>query len=230
MRFDVLKKFLILLVLPVLSCTSSVNDELIKGSRVVTSQTRTLGVNDLQSIELNSAYRASFSTRLDTAVIFVIADDNLFPYVETNISNGAISIGEKDGYAIRTSNDINIDVKSHSLKNVVVNGSGELYVDALSGVDPHFTVNGSGIVTVTNFKSSLASGFINGNGLIQLGSEISTSKIAALNITIVGDGKVKIFTIVDKLNVSIIGSGVVNYKGNPAITKSISGSGEVVKF
>jgi hypothetical protein len=54
-------------------------------------------------------------------------------------------------------------------------------------------------------------------------------KIAKLCSSIRGSGDMKVY-ISDILNVKIVGSGKVKYKGNPDITSNIVGSGRVVKL
>jgi hypothetical protein len=105
---------------------------------------------------------------------------------------------------------------------MVLEGSGKIECKA-DVEDLHSQIEGSGEIIITG--SALNAEFrITGSGH-QNGSQLTTDVCTTY---IAGSGIID--TRVSKtLDVTIMGSGIVNYFGNPVITSYISGSGKIVK-
>ena len=107
------------------------------------------------------------------------------------------------------------------LSNVIISGSGKIEAETESSILTS-TISGSGRIDVSGKADELkhnilGSGNLNGFGLETTDAEISTS----------GSGKSKIL-VTSNLDVTIIGSGSVYYKGTPTITTNISGVGQII--
>jgi hypothetical protein len=96
--------------------------------------------------------------------------------------------------------DCAADVKNLSSK---IEGSGEIRING-SALNSDFKVIGSGHQRASELITDVCTAYISGSGIID--TEVNNS-----------------------LDVTIIGSGIVNYFGNPVITSYISGSGKIVK-
>ena len=213
----------LLLLLPFFRCSSSEESEKIIGSGTVKSEFRALDTGAINTIELNGAFNVGFSTRRSGLGLYVTAEDNLLPYIETKQSNGVITIDKKEGYTLRNSKDINIDIKALSLKDLIINGTGTFIVDTIQGVNPTIRINGSGNLTVSNFRCDSYTAVLDGNGIMFL-----NGSCPILTTTINGSGQADVFAT-KKIYATINGSGVIRYKGTSDITKSINGSGAVTK-
>ncbi|MGB3778147.1 MAG: head GIN domain-containing protein [Tunicatimonas sp.] len=107
------------------------------------------------------------------------------------------------------------------LSNVIISGSGKIEAETESSILTS-TISGSGRIDISGKADELkhnilGSGNLNGFGLEITDAEVSTS----------GSGKSKIL-VTSNLNVTIIGSGSVYYKGTPTITTNISGVGQII--
>jgi hypothetical protein len=96
--------------------------------------------------------------------------------------------------------DCAADVKNLSSK---IEGSGEIKIIG-SALNSDFKVIGSGHQRASELNTDVCTAYISGSGIID--TDVNNS-----------------------LDVTIIGSGIVNYFGNPVITSYISGSGKIVK-
>jgi hypothetical protein len=96
--------------------------------------------------------------------------------------------------------DCAADVKSLTSK---IEGSGEIRING-TALRSDFKVIGSGHQRAGEFNTDVCIAYISGSGIID--TDVNNS-----------------------LDVTIIGSGIVNYFGNPVITSHISGSGKIVK-
>lgn len=126
--------------------------------------------------------------------------------------------------------------------SIDLNGSGEIEFDELTADHAEVELAGSGEITCTVFAESVSSR-IEGSGEIKLQGNCVTGEYE-----IIGSGKIKagelsttVCTVhisgsgaVDtrvstSLDVSIIGSGIVYYSGDPVIERYISGSGKIIE-
>jgi hypothetical protein len=98
----------------------------------------------------------------------------------------------------------NIDF-SADVENILsrIEGSGDITING-TAISSEFRVIGSGHVRAGGINTDVCTAYISGSGVID--TDVNNS-----------------------LDVTIIGSGVVNYFGNPVITSNISGSGKIVK-
>ena len=96
--------------------------------------------------------------------------------------------------------DCAADVKNLSSK---IEGSGEIKISG-SALNSDFKVIGSGHQRAGQLNTDVCIAYISGSGIID--TDVNNT-----------------------LDVTIIGSGIVNYFGNPVITSYISGSGKIVK-
>jgi hypothetical protein len=193
----------------------------ITGSGNVVSQER--NVTGFTGVVVNGSTKAFIE--MDTAFsVSVKGYENLLPYLETKLVNGALQVGFTDD--VNISND-NTEVHIHlpALDHIETNGSGDMAVTGdVTGSD-HLTaiINGSANITVEKGNADEFEGEINGDGdILALGFQ---SKQATIHIS--GSGNTEI-SVSDKLNVTISGSGNVYYHGTPVITTSITGSGQVI--
>lgn len=108
--------------------------------------------------------------------------------------------------------------------DVDVNGSGDVEADKLQLETCSLNVTGSGDVKL-NGRTALLTAVTIGSGDVEAGG------LAAVSVSVknTGSGDMSVHAI-DKLEVTLAGSGDLGYTGNPDVLKvSTSGSGEVYK-
>ncbi len=176
----------------------------------------------------------------------VEADENLLPYIETQVENGRLSIKSKKNANLRSKNKITIYVSVTKLTGVSLSGSGDIIGNGKFDNDGNtsFKLSGSGSIKIAFNKIAKTEVTISGSGNVRLSgtsgsvaahisgsgnadcSELNCDEVKA---SISGSGNVKV-NANRSIEASIAGSGNVYYKGAATdIQKHVSGSGRVVK-
>jgi hypothetical protein len=233
----------------------------IEGSGDISSEDRE--VQDFDRIQLTGAGDITLAQG-QTEVVIVEADDNLLPYVETEVRAGTLILGFTDEVAdknIRPSQPIKFyvnlidingleisgagDVYSESLDTerfkVEVDGAGDITFDRLTAEQFDIEVNGASDIHVEQLATQDVDVNINGSASIHLSGDTyeqniyidgSGDYLAAdlhsqlADITIQGIGEATVWAV-DNLTVHIPGTGTVRYYGEPIVSFSDPGNGEL---
>lgn len=209
-----------ILLLAMLACSAiPMTSNAVVGSGKVTSETR--NVSGFTGVRL--AGSADVDVKLGPAEsVIVQADDNIVPLIETTVSVGKLIIRTKPFTNIRTANPIHVTVVAKSLDEITLGGSGSIHATGMTGPKLIVALPGSGDITVTGTTSNatitlLGSGNIYCDGL----------KAHSVGVQIMGSGNVTTYAD-ESLDASILGSGNIQYSGQPAqVTKDIKGSGMI---
>jgi hypothetical protein len=194
------------------------DNETVKGSGVIKSEHRDVSKFDA----LTLAGQADVDIAIgDKTEVIVETDDNLLPYIKTEVKENRLAISTKPGHLIYKT--LKVTIITPSLSEVVVDGSGDVAIKGLKGDSFKAVIDGSGDV-VAKGQVKEVKGDINGSGDLELMDLIAQNA----KIEISGSGDVKV-NAVESLKLEIDGSGDIGYKNNPnvKITKSINGSGEI---
>jgi hypothetical protein len=153
----------------------------------------------------------------------VTGDDNILPYLETEVSGGTLVLGEKSGVSLSPSSDIVFKVILRNLDSLGVSGSGLAQAKRLQNPKMKIDLSGSGEVDAEGAADDLdinvsGSGRFRGDGL----------KSKRTRIDISGSGSAVVASS-ETLNATISGSGTVEYIGDPRVHQDISGSGSIRK-
>jgi hypothetical protein len=180
----------------------------------------------------------------DSAQIEINAEDNLMQFIETYVKGSTLYVKLRDNVKLNYILNIRIYLKNSVYHSVTYSGEGSVKNTDTLHTD-HFscTINGvnSAYFNVITPKLDIA---LNGNGYIELSGNAHT-----YNSEIKGNGKVgglglgctdatinvegsggQTITVLNTLDVSIQGSGNVQYKGDPSVNSDIQGSGAVIKL
>lgn len=211
----------------------------IRGNHKMVTETRT--TSDYDGIGV----AGSFDVKLvegKEGKITINAEENLIPYIITEVDNNTLKIKWKKGYSISTNKHILVTVPFKSISKVSLAGSGDVYTDnaTITSDNLKASLSGSGDIRL-DVKTGKLEARIAGSGDIEL-----TGITDDLSASIAGSGDVKSYDLLakngdlrisgsggikanvsDMLKVSIAGSGDVTYKGNPKEDVRISGSGSV---
>ncbi|HYE53236.1 MAG TPA: head GIN domain-containing protein [Chitinophagaceae bacterium] len=190
----------------------------------------------------------SFDVFLDQGTAYSIrveADENLLPYIETEVRGNSLEISTRDGYSLDSRNNIRIYVTAPAFNTVKNYGSGNILAETkLTNTSPmEVDLTGSGDIRM-DVNAPDVSADLTGSGVIDLNGEtrnfsahitgsgdIKAGDLKAENadIEIMGSGSVDIYASV-KLQAGIRGSGDIRYRGTAEVNKDISGSGNVRKI
>jgi hypothetical protein len=183
-------------------------------------------------------------TQGDQESLFIEADDNLLPLIETEVSHGMLSIGPKDRHEIRPSKPIQINLAVKKLDGITLSGATNVKASCLTAEKLEVTTSGSGKITIDALNAraltvrisgstdcNLAGRadrqtiVISGSGSYQAGKLASQS----VELTINGSGDAEVWAA-ETLNLNVSGSGHVDYHGRPRMTQQVSGGGRVTSL
>ncbi|MGB1241044.1 MAG: head GIN domain-containing protein [Chitinophagales bacterium] len=125
---------------------------------------------------------------------------------------------------INGSGDVDIDSLFTNFAEINIDGSGDVMVDYIDAVTINVEVQGSGDIDFAGFSNDFNVD-IEGSGKVDALNLITET----CEIDISGSGDCEI-TATDELDIIIRGSGSVYYRGDPVITSSIAGSGDIIKL
>jgi Putative auto-transporter adhesin, head GIN domain len=187
-------------------------------------------VTDTRAVSGVSAVSVSGSGRLiveqtGTESLTVTTDDNLLPYIKTEVRSGRLELGVQDNSMtnLRPSKDIVFHLTVKQMNDIGVSGSGEADVKGLVQDSLKVGISGSGSVTAHGNADNLEVG-VSGSGQYR-GADLAAKRATA---SVSGSGDV-VLAVSDSLEANVSGSGSVEYVGNPRVTEHVSGSGSVRK-
>jgi putative autotransporter adhesin-like protein len=191
----------------------------VSGSGKIVTQPRS--VSGFSAVSLSGGARLIVE-QTGTETLTVTADDNLLPYIKTQVSGNTLELGTQDPLkTLRPSDEIVFTLTVRQLEGLEISGSGSVEAKRLSSSRLGIEISGSGEVA--------AQGAINDFNLTVSGSgeyegELLRSQRA--NVKISGSGAALV-AAAESLNAAVSGSGSVEYIGDPKVTQQISGSGSV---
>lgn len=183
-------------------------------------------------------------TQGNTSVVKIETDENVLPYIETNVNGDELVIRTQEDVNIRPSDKVKVYITTTKLEAFKLSGSGDAKtMNKFSGGDYlNLEIAGSGSihfdVNTPTINSNIA-----GSGDIYLSGETKDSKIEIAGsgnyhaddlktenatIKIAGSGDAWLFAE-SKLDIDIAGIGNVYYKGNATVNQKIAGTGKIEK-
>lgn len=210
----------------------------IHGNGVLITEMR--DVSDFHRVSIGGSGRALI-TQGDTEGLQITADENLLPYIESEVRQGELRIWTKRGNLrfskapIYTLNVRELDqlhlsgalqAEMESLKTdrfrASISGSGKVDLGRIEAESLDASVSGSGSVYLRAGKVSMIDMGVSGSGELQA-ENVEARKVG---VSISGSGEARVWAT-ESLDAHISGSGDVRYKGTPQVTQSVSGSGRI---
>ncbi len=235
------KIILVVSILFITSCTAQ-NYGRVKGNGNIINKSRNVGSFD------NVAVSGSFDVFLEKGKegqMDIKIEDNLLPYLVTEVNGGKLKIKWKKGTNISTRKGVVITVQFKDINAVALSGSGDIVGKDKINAD-HFetSVSGSGDIELDVVSNSLKAA-VSGSGDIVLkgstksfdGAVAGSGDISAFHlksdkadVKVSGSGDIEL-TVQNELKARVAGSGDIDYKGNPKIQDiKVSGSGDVSSY
>jgi len=237
----------ILLTSLILTITLAVNSQnwfggskKIKGDGNLVTVTRT--TSDYKGVSAGGSFDVLLVKGKEGKIV-IKGEENIIPYIESEVSDGILKIKFKNNTNISTSKKLIVTVPYESVESVSLGGSGNILGESLIK-SKSFNVNigGSGNITL-KVDSDILKASIGGSGNVNLEgttNELTCSIAGSGNISayglqtdeiyvnIAGSGSIKT-TVSSRIDAKLVGSGSVYYKGNPTdvINKSV-GSGDII--
>lgn len=238
MRLFITVAFLSAILFP--SC-NYITGKRIKGNGVIKTESRTAGTFNGIDVSGNT----DVYVKQDSVVsIKIEADENLLPYLLTEIDGSTLRIHQKEGTNLNPSKSIKVYISGPSFKHFEASGACDFYSEnklisieavtiSLSGSSgvklelkaPKIDAELSGAGTIT-LKGETKDFTVDGSG----STDVKCFELMTENtrVELTGSGDAEIFASV-KLDVQVSGAAYVKYKGNATVNKEISGAGSVKK-
>lgn len=215
----------------------------VKGNGVFKNETReaggytSLASGGMMNVEI--AYGESKTIRLE-------GEENLLPYIETEIKDRMLTIKIKQGYTLKTNQPIKIYVSMTTINAIAQSGSGSIKGDGnfSNNDNTSIAMSGSGSINLQFVSFGSLSVRMSGSGNINLSGKISDEvdvkqsgsgnanleEVACNSATVQLSGSGNLRIHADKaLTAQISGSGNVTYSGDATVASKVSGSGKVRK-
>ena len=239
-----MKKQILIIALILTSFTISAqswwNSKKIKGNGKVITKTRT--ISSFEKVNIGGSFNVNLVDG-NVGTITLKGEENILPYIETEVKNGKLKVQFKENTNIKTTQNLTITIPFKNINAISLGGSGNVIVKKNIKTDNvSFNIGGSGNITA-NVDSNTVKTSIGGSGNIKLNGETDHLKcsiagsgnLKAYNLdansvkaSIAGSGNIQT-TVNSNIKASIVGSGSVHYKGAPKhIDTNSVGSGDVI--
>jgi hypothetical protein len=211
---------ILFMIVAMLAAGCGITAPAIKGSGNVTTESRK--VSGFKEVSLNGSGQLTLEQN-GTESLTITADDNLLPYLTSEVSGNRLTLGTKEHTGISPSRDVIYKLTVKDLNQITVAGDGSADVKGIRTDQLKAVVAGSGSLSTAGTAGEqeitiAGSGDYRGANL----------KSAVVTINIMGSGNAELDAS-DKLNATIMGSGDIKYTGDPTVTRNILGSGSIVK-
>jgi len=214
----------------------------VKGNGKLINKTRNVGSFDGVGVSgsFDVILVAGNEGKLDISV-----EENLAPYLITEVNNGNLKIRWKKGTNIRTSKSTKIKVHFKEINSLAMSGSGDISSeDVIRGKSLDMAVAGSGDIKL-DIEVQKAESAVSGSGDIELSGKATEFEAAVsgsgdieaydlktekAELKVAGSGSIEI-SVEKELVARVSGSGDIKYKGQPRIEDiKVSGSGNVSTY
>jgi len=200
-------------------------------------------VSGFERVKINSAGEAEIVQGENEGIV-IEAEDNLLPYITSNVFAGELVIDVKAGVGITPTRPIRYTITVKNLEEVRTSGAAKVTLRPMKAGDLSLSSSGAGAFEVIDLTASSLSIKISGAGSINAsGSATSvdihisgTGSVDAQNlktsqtrVNISGMGSATVWAT-ETLDSKISGAGSVSYYGSPSLTQENSGLGSVKKL
>lgn len=230
-------------VLTLLICfATTLHAQRVKGDGKLIEKTRQVG--DFEALGVSGSFDV-FLVKGQEGKVIVNVEQNLEPYLVTEVQNGTLKVRWKKGSNVRTTKSTKVTVHFEDLSGVALAGSGDIISkDRISTDDLDIAVAGSGDIRL-EIEAMESKAAISGSGDIELSGSSKSFEAAVAGsgdieaydlksekaeLKISGSGTIHA-NVANELYARISGSGNIKYKGNPRIEDvKVSGSGNVSTY
>jgi hypothetical protein len=229
-----------LLLAAALAGTGCVGIKAVPGSGTVAEETRE--VSDFTKVELGTLGTLYIEIG-DRETLRVEADDNLLPYIETEVRGDTLKIASRDMVSLLPKEPIYYHLTVTALDEIVLSGLGSIEVpDPLDTSALAVRISGGGSIELEDLRAETLDADLSGLGDLY----IDEGKVTAQDVLISGGGNYRArgldsetadvrlsglgsatVRVSERLDVEISGGGSVKYIGNPTVQQNISGLGRV---
>ena len=240
MKTILTRTFTVLLFLSAFSLT--LNAQRIKGNGKLIEKTRQVG--EFETLGVSGSFDV-FLVKGREGQIELSVEENLEPYLVTEVESGKLKIKWKKGSNINTTKSTKVTVYFEELSGVALAGSGDVVSrDPLASDQMKVALAGSGDIRL-ELQANATVAAVSGSGDLELSGRSTTFEAAVAgsgdikasglksenaDLKISGSGTIEAHAE-KEIVARVSGSGDIKYKGNPDVEDiKVSGSGKVRSF
>lgn len=218
MKISILKTVSVLFIFTL--CMGGAYAQKVKGNGKTINKTRNVGSFD--GVGVSGSFDV-FLVEGDEGKLDISVEQNLEPYLVTEVSNGNLKIKWKSGTNIRTTSKTTITVHFKNIESLAMAGSGDIIgKDKISGSSLEIAIAGSGDIEV-EMEVGRAETAISGSGDVKLSGKAENFEAA-----VSGSGDIDAYDLVaETAELKISGSGSIGAHVQKEITGRVSGSGNI---
>lgn len=190
----------------------------VRGSGVVATEIRPLDAFDEIDCSFACSLEVSFG---EPTPLELTADDNLLALIETTVADGRLTI--RPVQKIGTQDTIRIRVSTPQLGMLAMRGAGDVDVRDVDNEQLVLDLSGTCAATASGRTQRLE---VNASGSVR--ADLFALEAQNAVVALSGSGGVEL-RAAETLDVTVSGVGSVTYRGDPKVTKSITGLGLVEK-
>lgn len=216
---SLIMRAIVILVVALSGCqTVTVPIANVQGSGTIISEVRSISGFDRIEIYMG----ADLALRQgDAESLTIAADDNLMPYILSSVRNGALVIEHPANTNLESATPIQLWVAFGSLTGISIFGRSAITADDLQLDKLSIIFNGSGSTRLTGRVDQQD---ITIRGRADLFNFDLNSRAVELEIS--GTGRVEV-NAAEQLDVTVAGMGIIHYRGDPVVTRNISGTATI---
>ncbi len=169
--------------------------------------------------------------------------DNLVPEISTGVSNGTLTIKNKENFTVTSLNSkdvLTFTIVAKDLSSITVSGLGDVQVEAFNSPSMDLTMSGAGNVVMNQLTTGSLVVTLSGLGGLKISGSATQAtinlsgagsvnapdlKMESANITLSGLGSATLW-VTSQLTGNISGAGSVSYYGSPQASTQASGLGQ----
>lgn len=153
----------------------------------------------------------------------ISVEENLEPYLITEVKDGNLKIKWKKGTNIRTTKSTQVTVHFKEISSLAMSGSGDIISkDVIKGKSLDIAVAGSGDIKL-DMQVQKAQSAISGSGDIEL-----SGKATEFEAAVSGSGDIEAYDLkTEKAELKVAGSGSIGISVEKEIVARVSGSGDI---
>ena len=188
-----------------------------KGSGNVISEKRE--VTNFEQVDVGGNFQVEITAQKDFSVE-VLADDNLLPFIRTEVRGGVLRI--KTEKRIESKNPIIVKISAPNIEDLDVSGASKAILTNLSNESLQIHTSGASKVEISGTTLNLE---INVSGA----SKINAENLKAENVSVDASGASNVsVSVSNELKVDASGASNISYTGTPTILeKKTSGASNV---
>jgi hypothetical protein len=237
------KRLILILLVTVLTLSAcTLNMESVRGSGTIASEDR--AVEDIRGVAL--ATLGDMTIELgEQESLTIEAEDNLLPYLETEVRGGILTIRNTAGKSLLPTKPVRYYLTVNSLETLETTSSGNIEAPAIQTDRFTATISSSGDLHLAGIVADRLEVEISSSGDLTIDTgEVAEQEITlsssgdyegsgvrcqTANARLTSSGQATIW-VTDSLDGNLSSSGNLNYYGRPEINETTSSSGKVISL